>query len=91
MKFEFDASKSAANKAKHGIDFIEAQTVWTGLHVEVQAKTEGGEKRFAVLGNIGAVIYIVIITYRGATRRIISARRATKNEAAIHEQKTNRT
>jgi hypothetical protein len=25
MKFEFDAKKSATNKTKHGIDFIEAQ------------------------------------------------------------------
>jgi len=28
MRFEFDASKSAANKAKHGIDFVEAQLLW---------------------------------------------------------------
>ena len=25
MEFEFDPAKSTANKAKHGIDFIEAQ------------------------------------------------------------------
>jgi uncharacterized protein len=28
MRFEFDAAKSAANKAKHGIDFVEAQALW---------------------------------------------------------------
>ena len=27
--FEFDSEKSAANKAKHGIDFAEAQEIWT--------------------------------------------------------------
>lgn len=26
--FEFDPDKSAANKAKHGIDFVEAQALW---------------------------------------------------------------
>lgn len=28
MEFEFDERKSAANKAKHGIDFVEAQALW---------------------------------------------------------------
>jgi uncharacterized DUF497 family protein len=28
MRFEFDAAKSAANKLKHGIDFVEAQALW---------------------------------------------------------------
>ncbi len=27
--FEFDSEKSAANKAKHGIDFVEAQEIWS--------------------------------------------------------------
>jgi uncharacterized DUF497 family protein len=26
--FEFDEAKSRSNKAKHGIDFIEAQALW---------------------------------------------------------------
>lgn len=29
MRFGFDAAKSAANKAKHGIDFVEAQPLWS--------------------------------------------------------------
>jgi hypothetical protein len=29
VPFEFDPLKSAANKAKHGIDFIEAQALWS--------------------------------------------------------------
>lgn len=29
MRFEFDLEKSAANRAKHGIDFIKAQAIWT--------------------------------------------------------------
>ena len=28
MRFEYDPAKSAANKAKHGIDFAEAQELW---------------------------------------------------------------
>ncbi|RKY52702.1 MAG: BrnT family toxin, partial [Candidatus Neomarinimicrobiota bacterium] len=28
MKFEYDIDKSRINKEKHGIDFIEAQSLW---------------------------------------------------------------
>jgi len=28
MQFEFDPQKSAVNKDKHGIDFVEAQALW---------------------------------------------------------------
>ncbi len=28
MKFEYDTNKSRINKEKHGIDFIEAQSLW---------------------------------------------------------------
>ena len=28
MQFEFDPAKSAANRDKHGIDFVEAQGLW---------------------------------------------------------------
>ncbi|HVL99582.1 MAG TPA: hypothetical protein VM324_09860 [Egibacteraceae bacterium] len=36
MEFEFDADKSAANAAKHGIDFDQAQRLWQdSLRVEI--------------------------------------------------------
>ncbi|WP_084173434.1 hypothetical protein [Phormidium tenue] len=28
MEFEFDESKSRLNKLKHGVNFVEAQTLW---------------------------------------------------------------
>jgi len=28
MEFEFDPAKSATNKVKHGLDFVEAQELW---------------------------------------------------------------
>ena len=28
MPFEYDLSKSSANKAKHGVDFEEAKALW---------------------------------------------------------------
>lgn len=52
MEFEFDESKSAANAAKHGIDFIAAEELWLDeLLIEMPAKTVD-EPRALVIGVI---------------------------------------
>jgi uncharacterized DUF497 family protein len=53
MDFEYDAEKSAANKAKHGIDFEEAQALWNDARLlEAPARTDD-EPRFLAVGRIG--------------------------------------
>ena len=79
MEFEFDPDKSEKNKAKHGIDFIEAQALWKSKHVLLHAK-EALEKRYLVIGKIEGHHWSTIITYRGATIRIISVRKSTAAE-----------
>jgi uncharacterized DUF497 family protein len=44
VQFEFDPRKSESNKAKHGIDFIEAQALWKSKHMLLAAK-DASEKR----------------------------------------------
>lgn len=52
MRFEFDEAKSQSNKAKHGIDFVEAQALWLDeMFIEVPARTQD-EPRFVVIGMI---------------------------------------
>lgn len=85
MDFEFNPRKSQANKQKHGIDFIEAQALWDDPNLmEIPART-AGEPRFLVIGEIGDSHWSGIITYRGDRVRIISVRRARKEEVAIYE------
>src|SRR5260221_112964 len=76
MPFEFDPLKSAANKAKHGIDFVEAQALWSDPErVEVPARPMD-EPRYVVIGRIGETLWTATITYRHEnTIRIISVRR----------------
>ena len=64
MKFEFDPQKSAINKAKHGIDFIEAQVLWKSKHIRLGAK-DAFEKRYMIIGKIEREYWSAIITYRG--------------------------
>ena len=79
MSFEFDPQKSASNKAKHGVDFVEAQSLWLSKTIEVNAK-DAADKRYLVIGKIGKQYWSAVITYRGMTRRIISVRKSTPNE-----------
>jgi len=80
MAFEFDPAKSAANLAKHGIDFIDAQQLWSDharLESDARSKTE---PRYQVLGRIGDTIWSAFITYRAERIRIISVRPARRAE-----------
>jgi len=83
--FEFDQAKSEANKAKHGIDFVEAQALWLDeMLIEVAARTQD-EPRYLVVGLIGQKHWSAIITYRDDKIRIISVRRARDEEVALYE------
>jgi uncharacterized DUF497 family protein len=85
VEFEFDPRKSEGNKAKHGIDFVEAQALWKSRHVLLPAK-DALEKRYMVIGRIGSQYWSAIISYRGATIRIISVRKSTPLEIDTYEK-----
>ncbi len=83
--FEFDPDKSAANLAKHGIDFEAAQLIWQDLgRVVISAKSDT-EPRFAVIGTIERKLWTVFATMRDDAVRIISARRSRESEVKIYE------
>ena len=85
MEFEFDNDKSHSNKAKHGIDFIEAQNLWSDSdRIEIPARVTD-EPRYVVVGKIAHEYWSAIITYRGEKTRIISVRRSRKEEVEIYE------
>jgi uncharacterized DUF497 family protein len=85
VQFEFDSRKSESNKAKHGIDFVEAQVLWRSKHVLLHAK-DALEKRYLVIGRISGEHWSAIITYRGAAIRIISVRKSTPAEVETYEE-----
>jgi uncharacterized protein len=83
--FEFDPAKSASNRAKHGIDFVEAQALWDDpMLLEIPAKTDD-EPRYLVIGMIDEKHWSAVITYREAHIRLISVRRARREEVEIYE------
>jgi uncharacterized protein len=83
--FEFDEAKSRANKAKHGIDFFEAQTLWLDDDLLKAPSRSDIEPRYLFVGTIGGAHWSAIATYRGETIRIISVRRSRTREVDAYE------
>lgn len=86
MDFEFNPAKSAANRKKHGIDFIGAQALWNDPgRLEIPTRSLD-EPRTQVIGRIGELVWSAFITVRGDRVRIISVRRARDEEEAAYLQ-----
>jgi uncharacterized protein len=85
MRFEYDRGKSAENKRKHGIDFEEAQALWTDPSLlEIPARTSD-EARWLLVGKIGEKHWSAVITRREENIRLISVRRSRDEEVRVYE------
>ncbi|MEI8395781.1 MAG: BrnT family toxin [Rhodospirillaceae bacterium] len=80
MDFDWHERKCESNLLKHGIDFEDAIRLWEGLVIEKYSVHAGGEPRTKAIGMVDGQVLTIIYTWRGAVRRLISARRADKNE-----------
>ena len=85
MTFEFDPLKSASNKAKHGIDFVEAQALWQDDRLVEAPVPSEVEPRFLAIGRLDGKSWTAVFTLRGEAVRIISVRRAREEEVAFYE------
>ena len=84
--FEYDPVKSFANAEKHGIDFEEAKSLWAdddALRIRAHDGADG-EQRWLVIGRIGDLLWAAAVTYRANATRIISVRRARKDEEQLY-------
>jgi uncharacterized DUF497 family protein len=91
VRFEWDREKAATNLAKHKISFDEASTVFGDpLAVTIDdPDSSGDENRLLTKGMSQRwKLLVVAHTYTEGVIRIISARRATKNERRQYESET---
>ena len=85
-RFEWDEEKNAANRRKHGISFQEASTIFEGPVLSLADEGDDGEVRERSYGLLGGVVVVCIIhTDRNGVTRIISARKATRNERKLFD------
>jgi uncharacterized DUF497 family protein len=89
MEFEWNPDKATLNFEKHGVSFPDAATVFNDqISVTFPDPQHSiGESRYVIIGisRYGQLL-IVAHTDRGEKVRIISARKATRQEQRFYEE-----
>jgi uncharacterized protein len=81
LEFEWDDQKEKSNLRKHGLAFEDAITLFDGPYLErLDDRHDYGEERYVAYGCVRDEVVVLVYTWRGPARRIISARKATKVE-----------
>jgi uncharacterized protein len=87
MSVEYDRAKAVRNFKEHGVSFADAEGVfYDPLALHRPDPDADADERFVAMG-LGATgdILMVIYTLRGQDVRLISARRATRQEVKEYE------
>jgi uncharacterized DUF497 family protein len=91
-QFQWDPTKAASNLGKHGVDFLEAATVFGDpFAIEYDDPDHSlDEERKIILGysNLGKLLVICFTHRTGQIIRIFSARPATKQERTRYEEES---
>ena len=85
MRFEWDEAKRESNILKHGIDFIGVESLFEGETLTIlDDRFDYAEDRFITLGLLDGRVVVIVHTEADNVIRIISARKATRNEEIIY-------
>src|SRR5438309_5233593 len=89
-RFEWDPAKARANEQKHGVSFLDAQTVFTDLWAveSFERAHSDDEDRFIIVGmsDLGRVLVVAFTLRDFETIRLISARVAERTEKVAYEE-----
>jgi uncharacterized protein len=82
VQFEWDPDKAALNLKDHGVTFVFATAAFEDAFALewIDDRFDYHEERTRLVGQAAGILLSVIYTERREVYRIISARRATKNE-----------
>ena len=84
MRFTWDEAKRSRNLRDHGLDFVDAPSVFAGPTFTFEDdRFTYGEQRFATLGLLRDLIVSIVHTETRDRIHVISFRKATKHEQAI--------
>lgn len=85
MRFEWDEAKNRSNLRRHGFDFSDAERIFAGgVFAILDDRFDYGERRYVTLGELNGRIVAVVHTQRGEATRIISIRKALRNEEELY-------
>ncbi len=81
MDLEYDHDKDEENRRSRGLPFDLGAVVLANRVAEFEDdRRDYGERRLIAYGTIGGELHVCVYTMRGTTYRIISLRRAKKEE-----------
>jgi uncharacterized DUF497 family protein len=81
VKIEFDPAKREWTLRERGLDFARAGVIFDRYTLTLDDRREDyGEERFVSYGVLDGVVVACVWTQRGEARRLISLRKAKKNE-----------
>ena len=87
LRFEWDPGKDAVSVAKHDVDFATAARAFSEPMVRrPDDRHDYGERRWIALAVIDGIVIVIVYTVRSGRIRIISARKANRNEKKTYEQ-----
>lgn len=89
MKLTWDPEKRRTNLAKHGLDFADARAVFQGAVFTFEDMRQSyGEQRLLALGLLEGIAVVIAFTEpEDDLIRLISMRKATRNEQKIYFEK----
>jgi uncharacterized protein len=89
LRFEWDDQKARQNQRKHGVAFAEALTCFYDKHQIAFYDPDHGDqedREVMIAHSSRGRLLFLSYTWRGAAIRIISARKATRQEAVQYAQ-----
>lgn len=86
MTYTWDKEKNCANIRKHAIDFLDVPAMFQHPMVTLlDQRQDYGEDRWIGIGILKTLLAVVVFTEpKPDTIRIVSARKATRNEERIY-------
>ena len=88
MEFECDKAKNRSNFAKHGLNFGDAEKVFSGPCVTFEDdRFDYGEERLVTLGLLAGRVVVIAHAPRDEGTRIISMRKGNRREQQIYQKR----
>lgn len=85
MRIVFDEAKRRTNLRKHGLDFADAERVFSGITYTIEDRRFAyGERRYLALGLLDETVVAIAHTETRNEIRVISMRKATRNEETLY-------
>jgi len=88
MEYEWDKAKNRINFAKHGLNFEDAEKVFSGPCVTFEDdRFDYGEERLVTLGLLAGRVVVIAHAPRDEGTRIISMRKGNRREQQIYQKR----